>query len=661
MFHDRKATVAHDKIYALLGMTSDDISKSSLLPDYRVPLGQLFQSMVKFIISDKISVECRDDQEVAVIKARANVLGHISSVPPHVSMSGNTQEVTVKWMDEIQRIWRNRGVLLTSLSIQIPAIPLQQGDILCVLDGATALTIIRLYQDFAVILAAATMPRDVDWLMSFGYLEQFEIPVHDIVLIWDWNYNPSSYLRWEDYKLWAEGNKWVPAGPTLVAGDGLDALSRQCELALICLKTLASRDSKDRSDHAKERLVRLLLSLDAVLQAGELQTTAKHILSTLLCGVAGRTPDASDSKPSRQALQEDGNPTNRTAMLLYWTMENRCKILPGKIMETGFLNVKSCGPRVMTVAAACGYLDVVDSLLKEGAEVNERIHFRDKDTIELKSSIFAPDWHTTALEAAAGAGHLNIVERLLQRNANVNSRTCGDSWRTALQAAAGGGHVSVVDRLLQEKADVNAPASSLYGLTALQAAAGAGCMDVVKRLIQKGADVNGGPCQRFGQTALQKAAGAGHLPVVERLLEEGADVNAPAGHERGRTALQAASEGGYTSVVKRLLREKADVDAPAGDVYGRTALQAASERGHESIVELLLREKANVNAPASEEFGRTALGAAAEGGHLAVLERLLEAEAEVNKQDGNMRTPLFYASRKGHRVIVKRLKEVGAT
>lgn len=225
MFHDREATVAHDKIYALLGMSSDDMSKSGLLPDYKIPRGQLFQRMVKFIISDKISVECRNDKEIAVIKARANVLGYVSSVPPQVSISGNTQEVMVDWKHEIQKIWPKTDVGSTSLSIQVPAIPLQQGDILCVLDGATAITIIRLCQDFAVIVAAATIPWQMDWFMSWEWLEQLELPVYNLVLIWDWHYDTESYPRWADYALWADCIDWMSAGPTFVPVHRLDVLS----------------------------------------------------------------------------------------------------------------------------------------------------------------------------------------------------------------------------------------------------------------------------------------------------------------------------------------------------------------------------------------------------------------------------------------------------
>ena len=36
MYHAHKATILHDKVYALLGMNADDLSKVNLSPDYGV-------------------------------------------------------------------------------------------------------------------------------------------------------------------------------------------------------------------------------------------------------------------------------------------------------------------------------------------------------------------------------------------------------------------------------------------------------------------------------------------------------------------------------------------------------------------------------------------------------------------------------------------------
>ena len=43
MYHTHKATKRHDKVYALLGMSSDDPSEAGLQPDYTASSRELFQ------------------------------------------------------------------------------------------------------------------------------------------------------------------------------------------------------------------------------------------------------------------------------------------------------------------------------------------------------------------------------------------------------------------------------------------------------------------------------------------------------------------------------------------------------------------------------------------------------------------------------------------
>jgi hypothetical protein len=42
MFHTRQASDPRDKVYALLGMSSDDPIKASLRPDYKISWEKLF-------------------------------------------------------------------------------------------------------------------------------------------------------------------------------------------------------------------------------------------------------------------------------------------------------------------------------------------------------------------------------------------------------------------------------------------------------------------------------------------------------------------------------------------------------------------------------------------------------------------------------------------
>ena len=77
MYHTHKATKRHDKVYALLGMSSDDLSKAGLLPNYGLPWKELLQRLAKFLLYEKVSVETWGDKEMAVIKSKGCVLGKV--------------------------------------------------------------------------------------------------------------------------------------------------------------------------------------------------------------------------------------------------------------------------------------------------------------------------------------------------------------------------------------------------------------------------------------------------------------------------------------------------------------------------------------------------------------------------------------------------------
>ncbi|MFN8388919.1 MAG: ankyrin repeat domain-containing protein [Bdellovibrionota bacterium] len=65
-----------------------------------------------------------------------------------------------------------------------------------------------------------------------------------------------------------------------------------------------------------------------------------------------------------------------------------------------------------------------------------------------------PSRYLTPLMRAAAVGHLEIVEELLNDGADVNERGPRDS--TALMFAAGGGHLEIARMLVERGADIDA-------------------------------------------------------------------------------------------------------------------------------------------------------------------------------------------------------------
>ncbi|PVH72420.1 HET-domain-containing protein, partial [Cadophora sp. DSE1049] len=176
MFHTREASDKRDKVYALLGMSSDDPGKAGLRPDYGASWKTLFEQLVKFILGEDVSVETSDDCQRAVIKIKGCILGQVSSI-----RMDDRQNVNVTR----NAAWDLGGTV--EWTLQASAKPIQVHDIICLLHGASKPTIIRLCKDhFAVIVIAAT---PLNRSSSFGWPEtsqsitQF---LRDFLLVWDW-------------------------------------------------------------------------------------------------------------------------------------------------------------------------------------------------------------------------------------------------------------------------------------------------------------------------------------------------------------------------------------------------------------------------------------------------------------------------------------------
>ena len=113
-------------------------------------------------------------------------------------------------------------------------------------------------------------------------------------------------------------------------------------------------------------------------------------------------------------------------------------------------------------------LAAIDAALKAGAEVNEVTGFE-----------FSP------LDLGARSGHAEVVELLLKAGADVNAKGVG--W-TALDMAASEGHLDVVVLLIRSGGEVNV--KDLLGSTPLHRAARGGHAEVVIALLAAGAEVN---------------------------------------------------------------------------------------------------------------------------------------------------------------------------
>ncbi|KAK3997995.1 heterokaryon incompatibility protein-domain-containing protein [Cladorrhinum sp. PSN332] len=126
-YRGHEATDRRDKIYALLGMSSDDPGAAGMVPDYAISFQELIRRYVNIVFSCKAAVHISDDGNTVVIKAT----GFVLQVLEHSSTYYGS-----------------------------PQSPGQTIDVVCQLDGASKPTVIRRHGDYSKVVQIAMHRND---------------------------------------------------------------------------------------------------------------------------------------------------------------------------------------------------------------------------------------------------------------------------------------------------------------------------------------------------------------------------------------------------------------------------------------------------------------------------------------------------------------------
>ncbi|XP_074640428.1 fibronectin type 3 and ankyrin repeat domains protein 1-like [Tubulanus polymorphus] len=179
-----------------------------------------------------------------------------------------------------------------------------------------------------------------------------------------------------------------------------------------------------------------------------------------------------------------------------------------KVLNTSDVNIDvndKSGNSPLMVASQKGYLDVVNALIKRGADVN-----------------LQDETGKTSLMLACYAGRLNIVEILRENQASYTIKD--KNGAIAIHSACDGQNLEVIKYLIDDGADVNAR-DTTSGWTPLhRCAAIGGNKEVANLLIRKGAVIESK--DNDGKTPLMIAVVYGHQGLVELLLHYKADIYA---------------------------------------------------------------------------------------------------------------------------------------
>jgi ankyrin repeat protein len=458
MYHTQEATKRHDKVFALLGMASDDPNQVIISPNYGAPWEDLLRQLTQSVLCENISVQTWANKEIVEIKSVGCVLGRVSSIQTDTTQEGRQGiDIQLKWETESCH-W----------VIQASAKSVRVGDIICVLQGASRPTIIRECEDyFAVVLIAVSPPDTIRlWTGLFKWPEILQLKkleshfTHDFLLVWDWKVALETSQQLRGYDMFTQRN-----GIVLGYSDE-EILHKASRLWNVALVLGESREDK-RADETIRNAIEGFLTAFAEGLSDSLKSkynlTAPRwaewkgydVVLDLLLQKQGVKPNSTSTQERRTALSfAAGGGSEATVKFL---LENGA--------DTDY---KDCADRTpLSWAAGNGHETIVKLLLEKGADVDS------KDTTKktplhwasiggytaivkflLESGAYADygDWdHRTPLSLAAGNGDETIVKLLLERGAKVDSRD--NEGSTPIGRARGRGYTAIVEVLLENGAE----------------------------------------------------------------------------------------------------------------------------------------------------------------------------------------------------------------
>jgi hypothetical protein len=166
LYHEYQASKRHDKIYALIGMCSDNLEFAGLSPDYDVPWHDLLARVIWHLLGNHVRIDTWPDREAAMIRGQGFIIGPIMSIEDGIHDAEGYYDIT--FHDTAHESHR-----MTTL---IPAKPIRRKDIIVRFQGAPSAMVVRPCQDYFTIIAVdVSLPMSVELEKSL-----------DLFVLWNW-------------------------------------------------------------------------------------------------------------------------------------------------------------------------------------------------------------------------------------------------------------------------------------------------------------------------------------------------------------------------------------------------------------------------------------------------------------------------------------------
>ena len=194
MYHTRSSTNRLDKVYVLLGMSSDDPRTAGLFADYTALWRTIFRKLIQFSLSDQMFVDTWDKRAVAVIQGKGHILGIISSVEVD-NPRGAVQSIRIAWKNALGH-FDIKDEDSSLFELRASAKPIRERDVVVLLQGASKPTIVRLCNSYsAIIMITAPFAEE-----GRKWSERITtISPTNLVMIWDWEASQQE-LQDQDYE-----------------------------------------------------------------------------------------------------------------------------------------------------------------------------------------------------------------------------------------------------------------------------------------------------------------------------------------------------------------------------------------------------------------------------------------------------------------------------
>ncbi|RBR24704.1 uncharacterized protein FIESC28_02477 [Fusarium coffeatum] len=415
MYRNRQASDNRDRIYALLGMSSDDPGTSGLLADYDISWAKLFKQLVNSILGS-VPVNTWDDKAVAVIRGKGCVLGQVESVDANIDQNGK-QRLKVR-RDSPFGLGTNKS----HWRLEVSAEPVEAGDVVCLLQGATLPTIIRIHNDYwNIIVIAAASPKRLQVAMSDDKSELPQRPEkfpHEFLLVWDWDLSRDGSKR---------GTEYEDLMGHLVSQAPQAGLQTDCEkIARFWNNGMAMRDAKLlRWSRGEENLRKALEILEHVL---------RNMDKIALAGLDRGHRMVGDDMKELQGIVDLILKDKGGSRALCLAAEAGCEAVVSLLLDTGEVDPNTPDDSKLTP---------LQKAVRKGDERIVKLLLRSDG---INPDITGHPFERTPLVEASGNGYEEIVKLLINTGkANVNGR---GFQKTPLIMAAENGHTAFVEILL---------------------------------------------------------------------------------------------------------------------------------------------------------------------------------------------------------------------